>query len=115
MFIVFFVNLLILQPEAPIEKILKTHQPFKSEGYRLDGKPPKRTRTPLVSESEVVNEVLELRPLVPDNTYKPGHLSFPRYNYKNRVSLERELAEKQNTTTVFKPFEGTGYTIRSSR
>lgn len=104
-------------PEAPLEKLVKRDHPFSSQGYRLDGKT-RPTRTPLVSESQddKMPEILELGPLKPDYDYKPGSLVFPRYNYKNRGVLERELAEKQSGTTGgFKPFEGTGYTIRSTK
>uniref|UniRef100_A0AC35FUY5 Ubiquitin fusion degradaton protein n=1 Tax=Panagrolaimus sp. PS1159 TaxID=55785 RepID=A0AC35FUY5_9BILA len=103
-------------PEAPIEKLVKPAEPFAGQGYRLDGKVPKKTRTPLVSTTEEDKVVTELLELVPDNDYKPGTLVFPRYNYKNRATLERELNEKQNGSgAAFKPFEGTGYTIRSKR
>ena len=104
-------------PEASLKDLIKPDNPFGGKGYRLDGKGPKRT--PHVSEcqEEKIPEICELRPLEPNNEYKPGHLAFPRYNYKSRVVLEKELAEKQQgaSGSGFKAFEGTGYTIRSRR
>jgi len=104
-------------PEPSLKDLIKSGNPFEGKGRRLDGKESKRT--PHVSEcqEEKVPEIYELRPLEPNNEYKPGYLTFPRYNYKSRVVLERELAEKQQgpSGSGFKPFEGAGYTIRSRR
>uniref|UniRef100_A0A7E4UU85 Ubiquitin fusion degradation protein 1 homolog n=1 Tax=Panagrellus redivivus TaxID=6233 RepID=A0A7E4UU85_PANRE len=105
-------------PEAPAPKLVTPANPFAEGGYRLDGK--KKPRSPYVSESQEVDphaiEGLQLGPIVPDFDYKPGKLVFPRYNYKSRVVMEKELAEKQaGPTSSFQSFSGAGYTIRSKR
>lgn len=89
---------------------------FTGAGRRLDGK----TKTTEQAVKAPSTGVVEFRPIVVDVDYKPGHLSFIRYDYKRRDLALKEAKEsdsgaKTGAAVGVIPFQGEGHTLRGSR
>ncbi|VDM38983.1 unnamed protein product [Toxocara canis] len=86
---------------------------FGGSGHRLDGK----TRSSQSSLSELADSESKLPQLVVETDYKPGSLTFVRYDYKNRSLMEKELdkAKSKGGAGNATPFGGLGQTIRERR
>ncbi|MFH4973942.1 hypothetical protein AB6A40_000651 [Gnathostoma spinigerum] len=83
---------------------------FGGSGHRLDGKS-KASSASLKSEEKKENSLPELHVF---NDYLPGELHFIRYEYKNRLCMEKELA-KNDEKPGFVPFSGSGRAVGTSR
>ncbi|PIO68011.1 ubiquitin fusion degradation protein UFD1 [Teladorsagia circumcincta] len=87
---------------------------FSGSGQRLDGKK-KPSSSSLCTEQadDLLDTLQSLPPVVCVEDYKPGKLSFIRYDYKSRFDTERELQEaKVAAAKKATPFEGSSATIR---
>ncbi|ETN68816.1 hypothetical protein NECAME_15601 [Necator americanus] len=112
-------SVIFFQPPAPAIKTASgSNGPhfsaFSGSGQRLDGKK-KPSSNSLCSEQgeELLHTLNTLPPVICLDDYKPGKLSFIRYDYKSRFETERELQEsKQSSTKKAVPFEGSSATIR---
>ncbi|KAL6739334.1 hypothetical protein Aduo_012803 [Ancylostoma duodenale] len=107
------------KPPAPaIKTVPSANGPhfsaFSGSGQRLDGKK-KPSSNSLCSDQgeELLNTLTALPPVVCIEDYKPGKLSFIRYDYKSRFETERQMQEaKQSAVKKATPFEGSSATIR---
>ncbi|VDM78244.1 unnamed protein product [Strongylus vulgaris] len=107
------------KPPAPAMKSLPVangahFSAFSGTGQRLDGRK-KPSSNSLCSDQgeELLNTLTSLPPVVCIEDYKPGKLSFIRYDYKSRFETEREMQEsKQSAGKKAVPFEGSSATIR---
>ncbi|WKY03981.1 hypothetical protein Q1695_005175 [Nippostrongylus brasiliensis] len=107
------------KPPAPVSKptVAPTgphFAPFCGSGQRLDGKKKPSSSSLCASEAEDVLDALQsLPPVICIDDYKPGKLSFVRYDYKSRFETERELHESKDAAgKKATPFEGPSATIR---
>ncbi|PAV76206.1 hypothetical protein WR25_21346 [Diploscapter pachys] len=96
---------------TPIEPPKQAFQAFSGSGLRLDGRK-KPSSNSVCSESGVgtsngTAEEPVITPVVCNESYVPGQLSFVRYDYKNRVELEKEMREKAKAAPKMSAFEGT--------
>ncbi|PAV81010.1 hypothetical protein WR25_06931 [Diploscapter pachys] len=96
---------------TPIEPPKQAFQAFSGSGFRLDGRK-KPSSNSVCSESGVgtsngTAEEPVITPVVCNENYVPGQLSFVRYDYKNRVELEKEMREKAKAAPKMGAFEGT--------
>ncbi|CAJ0602319.1 unnamed protein product [Cylicocyclus nassatus] len=107
------------KPPAPVMKSVPAangahFSAFSGSGQRLDGKK-KPSSNSLCSDQgeELLNNLTSLPPVVYIEDYKPGKLSFIRYDYKSRFETEREMQEsKQSAGRKAVPFEGSSATIK---
>lgn len=106
----------IFQPEAPAAATKPTGwAAFCGEGMRLDGKRHKAKNSSdssLQSSFKSENES-DIGDIIVDEAYKPGALTFIRFNYKNRTALLRDQKEKASGSGGGSVFSGSGFTIRS--
>lgn len=107
------------KPPAPAVKAVPTtpgshFAAFCGTGQRLDGKKKPSSNSLCASEADELVDVLQaLPPVVCIEDYKPGKLSFIRYDYKSRFDTERELQEaKLSAAKKSTPFVGPSATIR---
>lgn len=98
---------------------------FGGAGRRLDGKKKPSSSVSLsdgtgVSTSNaapVANDLPAIPPVVVNEDYKPGRVSFLRYDYKRVDVLEKELREKE-ASKAGQPsnvFRGGNRTLRGAR
>uniref|UniRef100_A0A0N5C2H0 Ubiquitin fusion degradation protein 1 homolog n=1 Tax=Strongyloides papillosus TaxID=174720 RepID=A0A0N5C2H0_STREA len=97
-------------PEAPELPSFKeiNEKVFQGEGMRLDGKSKKKN----INENVKEFKMKALPEIVVNEDYKPGTLSFKRYNYKNRSLLEQQIKEYNNGITSG-GFNVAGFTTRN--
>ncbi|KAE9421439.1 hypothetical protein Angca_002230, partial [Angiostrongylus cantonensis] len=94
-----------LQPPADPVKALQgpsgSHfSAFSGSGHRLDGKKKPSSNSMLTDHGEeLLDKLTSLSPVVCNEDYKPGKLTFIRYDYKSRFETERELQEAKHTGT----------------
>uniref|UniRef100_A0A1I7TX91 Ubiquitin fusion degradation protein 1 homolog n=1 Tax=Caenorhabditis tropicalis TaxID=1561998 RepID=A0A1I7TX91_9PELO len=100
---------------------------FGGPGRRLDGKKKPTSSVSLCSEgttgastsdtAAVANDLPAIPPVVVNEDYKPGRVSFIRYDYKRVDVLEKELREKEanQKSQPSKLFQGSNRTLRSAR
>ncbi|XGW30403.1 hypothetical protein V3C99_009408 [Haemonchus contortus] len=87
---------------------------FSGSGQRLDGKKKPSSNSLCADQADdLLDNLQALPPVICIDDYKPGKLSFIRYDYKSRFDTERELQEaKLAATKKAIPFEGSSATIR---
>lgn len=109
------------QPPAPQQTMVvpdKRFAAFAGAGQRLDGK----TKTQEQTERAPLRVSHEPHPIVVDADYKPGHLSFIRYDYRRRDLLLKDAQRPDAksgaapaASAAAVPFQGEGNTLRGSR
>lgn len=127
-------------PPVPVD-IPKPREwaPFQGEGMRLDEGRKSKARTISTSSNADMQQLGRsgstasmqaagtvtpvIAEVIPDENYHPGSLTFVRYNYKNRYTLEREKREKEEeqrklasgrTNGAINIFSGSGQTLKRS-
>uniref|UniRef100_A0A0K0ES12 Ubiquitin fusion degradation protein 1 homolog n=1 Tax=Strongyloides stercoralis TaxID=6248 RepID=A0A0K0ES12_STRER len=96
-------------PELPSFKEINA-KIFQGEGIRLDGKTKKK-----VTKTDDKEFIMKALPeIVVNEDYKPGTLTFTRYNYKNRTILENQIKE-HNEKIISGGFNSTGFTTRNKK
>ncbi|KAI1711236.1 ubiquitin fusion degradation protein UFD1 domain-containing protein [Ditylenchus destructor] len=101
-------------PPIPVEAPKsKEWAPFQGEGQRLDERRAK-ARTISTSSTGGPNIAPVIAEVVPDENYEPGILTFVRYDYRNRSTLEKEKREEQKSGSGGRAnaFTGSGQTLR---
>lgn len=99
---------------------------FGGSGRRLDGKKKPTSSVSLSSETAgastsdaaaIANDLPAIPPVVVNEDYKPGRISFIRYDYKRVDVLEKELREKEanQKSQPSKMFQGSNRTLRGAR
>ncbi|CAL2040623.1 unnamed protein product [Caenorhabditis brenneri] len=98
---------------------------FGGSGRRLDGKKKPTSSVSLSSEAgastsdaaAIANDLPAIPPVVVNEDYKPGRISFVRYDYKRVDVLEKELREKEanQKSQPSKLFQGSNRTLRGAR
>ncbi|EFP13590.1 hypothetical protein CRE_24314 [Caenorhabditis remanei] len=100
---------------------------FGGAGRRLDGKKKPTSSVSLCSEgttgastsdaAAVANDLPAIPPVVVNEDYKAGRVSFIRYDYKRVDVLEKELREREanQKSQPSKLFQGSNRTLRGAR
>uniref|UniRef100_A0A8R1DFL1 Ubiquitin fusion degradation protein 1 homolog n=1 Tax=Caenorhabditis japonica TaxID=281687 RepID=A0A8R1DFL1_CAEJA len=98
---------------------------FGGAGRRLDGKKKPASSVSLSSAAgastssaaDVVNDLPAIPPVVVNEDYKSGRVSFVRYDYKRVDVLEKELREREarEKSNPSKLFQGGNRTLRGAR
>ncbi|CAI2350733.1 unnamed protein product [Caenorhabditis sp. 36 PRJEB53466] len=99
---------------------------FGGTGRRLDGKKKPASSVSLCSEANgastsdaaaLANDLPAIPPVVVNEDYKPGRVSFVRYDYKRVDVLEKELREREANQKLLptKAFQGGNRTLRGNR
>uniref|UniRef100_A0A0N5CGG6 Ubiquitin fusion degradation protein 1 homolog n=1 Tax=Strongyloides papillosus TaxID=174720 RepID=A0A0N5CGG6_STREA len=96
-------------PELPSLKEVKS-KIFQGSGFRLDGKDKRKC----VREDCTEYKMKALPDIDVNESYKPGKLSFTRYNYINRVTMEKNI-EEHNKKVLEEGFNSTGQKLRHRR
>lgn len=99
-------------PDAPDLPSLKEAESrsFYGNGFRLDGKSKKRNTTTNCTEYKMK----ALPELVVNEAYTPGKLNFIRYNYTNRIILEKNI-EEYNKKILEDGFNSRGQKLRQKK
>lgn len=108
-----------LKPSAAPVKALQApsgsqFSAFSGSGHRLDGKKKPSLNSMYTDQGEeLLDNLASLPPVVCVEDYKPGKLTFIRYDYKSRFETERELQEaKQAGMKKNELFRGSSSTIK---
>jgi len=96
-------------PPVPLPRA-PSSGPFVGSGCRLDGKS-RTVSTSSTGSMVATNGAAALADVIHDENYRPGALSFVRYDYTNRSCLEQQ----RETVQTFVPFQGQGQTLRGKR
>lgn len=98
-------------PDAPDLPSLKEAESrsFHGNGFRLDGKDKKKNTADCTEQ-----KMKALPELIVNETYTPGKLNFIRYNYINRITMEKNI-EDYNKKILEDGFISRGQKLRQRK